>query len=164
MNVVSKVAVSVGCFISFSLADCPKVVIIAPEFSEKTLGLEYRGKDVQYASVEVANAVASSYEGSKIMTESELQVMSATCKPEQIIRLRVSSFSLEPKFKTARYAILNIEETFYGAEDYTKLVKTVNQEITGPKWFGVNLPLKWAVRYFVKETAKESTAPVASPK
>jgi len=143
MKLVSKIAVSITCFITMSFANCPKVVIIAPEFSEKTLGIEYRGKDVQYASTEIANAVASTHQGSKIMTESELQVMSATCKPEQIIRLRVASYSLEPKFKTARYAVLNI---------------------TGPKWFGVNLPLKWVVRYFVKETTKESTTPTAAPK
>ncbi len=158
MNVLSKIVVAVTSIVSLSTAnDCPKVVVIAPDFSEQTLGIEYRGKDVKYASDAVAKAVADSYEGSKIMTEAELQVMSATCKPEQLIRLRVASYSLEPKFKTVRYAILNIEETFYNSEDLTKLVKTVNQEVTGPKWFGVNLPLKWAIRYFVNETAKEKT-------
>jgi len=142
--------------------DCPKVVIIAPEFSEQQLGIEYRGKEYSYASPAIAKAVAANYEGSKILTEAEFQVLSSTCKPEKLIRLRLSSYTLEPKFKTTRYAIMNIEETFFESPDLTKLVKTVNQEVTGPKWFGVNLPLKWAVRYFVKETAKESSTATTS--
>ncbi len=158
MKRTSAIAATLLSICSAAFAQCPKIIVIAPDFNEQVLGIEYRGKDVSYASATIAQAVADRYENAKVMSAAEYQVLSATCSPEQLIKLRVASYSLEPKFKTARYALLNIEETFYSAPDLKQLTKTVNQEITGPKWFGVNLPLKWAVRYFVRETAKETTA------
>lgn len=162
MKLMKSLLITAALAASLFAGECPKIVIISPEFNEKTLGSEYRGKDVAYAVPAIANAVAAHYEGSKVMTEAEYQVLSATCKPEQLIRLKLTSYALKPEFKTVRYATMNIEETFYASPDLTKLTKTVNQEVTGPKWFGVNLPLKWVVRYFVKETTKEATAPATS--